>query len=297
MGPAVRPGRVFEGPASRIACRVLGAVSEWHTPDLLLRRLVASYVAWFRVDMSQVLVPVRGFRSFADFFARELQPEARPACSDPDAVVCPCDGVLVERGRIGEGTADALKVKGTMYRLPELIGDAAIAAGLAGGGYCLLYLHPRDYHRVHAPLDARLCTVRHIPGARYPMAPWASGFAGDALGKNERVAFDLELSMEGRCCVLLMVAAFGVGNIECRQVPGAVGRGHAVRRTPCAVLLRRGDPLGAFRLGSTVVLLWPENTLELEALPEVGGRVLAGQRLGRVQELDRHARARPDDES
>jgi len=275
--------RFFEGDVSACIGRALGRAAERRLPACMLTPLVKAYVACLGVDMSQVQVPAGGFGSFGAFFARRLRPDARPVFTDPCSVVSPCDSVVVGQGRIDAGATSVLVIKNTEYVVQDLIADATVAAGLAGGGFCLFYLHPRDCHRVHIPVDSTLSEARYIPGARYPMAPWASPFAGGALGKNERVVFDLELPDDGRRCVLVMVAAFGVGGIECQHVPPEGRQPGTMRRTALAVSVTRGDEIGAFRLGSTVALLWPGDVIELDEALGAGGRVLAGQRVGRVR--------------
>ena len=146
----------------------------------------------------------------------------------------------------------------------------------------MFYLHPRDYHRVHAPTDGTLRAVRHMPGARYPMAPWASGFSNGAIGKNERMAFDIELPKNGHRYVVLMVAAFGVGGIESSHMPEDAG-GH---RTGLADVVSRGDEIGTFRIGSTVVLLWPKGAFEIDSRVMDDERVLVGQEIGRLDCAD-----------
>lgn len=263
--------RVFEGGLAVRAGRVLGAAAALRFPKAALASVVKAYIAWFGVEMTDVLVPRGGFGTFGEFFARKMKPGARSVCGDPGSVISPCDGVVIEAGRIDDGAASALAVKGTIYRLDELVADRGVAASLTGGGYCLIYLHPRDYHRVHAPVDATLKGVRRVPGARYPVAPWAENLCDGVLGRNERVAFDLELPNDKRRLLLLMVAAFGVSDIECRST-GA---------------LRRGDEVGAFRLGSTVGLFWPRGLVALDDSIEAGSRVLMGQRIGMVGSFPR----------
>ena len=270
--------RFFEGPLAIGAGRVLAHAAELRLSEPMLRPFIKAYTTWFAVDMSVVLPPADGFACFADFFARRLRPEARPICQEAGAMVSPCDASLLERGELDANATTTVTIKGTRYWLHDFVGDAGVAAGLAGGGYCVLYLHPRDYHRVHVPIDGTLKEVRHMPGSRYPVAPWASGFSAGALGKNERVAFNIELSQDGRRCVLLMVAAFGVGGIESTYLPEGAGGS----RTNMAELVHRGDDLGAFRIGSTVVLLWPKGAIELDHGISGGERVLVGQMIGRL---------------
>jgi phosphatidylserine decarboxylase len=243
--------------------------------------LVTAYAAWLGIDMSEVERPADGFRTFGEFFARRLKPNARPVSSQPQAVVSPCDGLLTSRGRIGQGGGKTLTVKNRWYSVTDLVGDEALGAELVGGQFCLFYLHPRDYHRVHVPMDAVITAIRHLPGARYPAAPWAARLAAGVPIDNERVVFDLELPRSHQRCGLVMIAAFGVGNIECLNQPrGPASRGRQpfVERRP----VNRGEEIGAFRLGSTVGLLWPEHAISLDERLEVGTRVFAGQAIGRL---------------
>jgi phosphatidylserine decarboxylase len=234
--------------------------------------------------MSVVLAPPDGFGCFAEFFARRLSPDARPICGDPFAVVSPCDAAVLDLGQINPDSTNRINIKGFSYNIRDLIGDAGVAEHLGGGGYCLLYLHPRDYHRVHVPMDGTLREVRYMPGARYPMAPWASSFANGALAKNERVAFDIELEEDGRRCVVLMIAAFGVGGIESPYLTGPANFGK--NRTALASVVTRGDELGAFRIGSSVILLWPKGAVELDSSTSTGRRVLVGQAIGLLRCTD-----------
>jgi phosphatidylserine decarboxylase len=251
-------------------------------PEPVLRLFIKSYISWYGVDMGDVLMPSTGFNCFGEFFTRSLRPEARPVSRDPGAVVSPCDAAILEYGRIDADTMNLVVIKGTRYSIRDLIGDNSVAAGLAGGGYCMFYLHPRDYHRVHVPTDGSLRAVRHMPGARYPMAPWASRFSNGALGKNERMAFDIERIEDGRRYVVLMVAAFGVGGIESSYMPEYAGG----RRTGLADVMSRGDEIGLFRIGSTVVLFWPKGAFEIDSRVKVDEHVLVGQEIGRLDSAD-----------
>ena len=177
--------RFFESPLTVGAGQMLARASELRLPEPMLSLFINAYIAAYGVDMRSVVTPPDGFGCFGDFFARRLRPEARPVSRDFETVVSPCDAAVLEVGRIEDSATRLVVIKDTRYSIRDLIGDADVAAGLAGGGYCVLYLHPRDYHRVHVPMDGTLRAVRHMPGARYPMAPWTFGFSDGALGKSE----------------------------------------------------------------------------------------------------------------
>lgn len=270
--------RFFEGPLAFGAGIALARAAELRLPRPVLGLLMKAYSAWLDVDMNGVLTPQGGFGCFGDFFARRLRPEYGPICAEPGTLVSPCDGSVQQRSAIDTQVLDSITIKGCTVSLGNLIGDADVAASLVGGTFCVIYLHPRDYHRVHVPIDGILSSVRHVPGARYPVASWASGLTDEVLSRNERVAFDFELTPAGPRCVVLMVAAFGVGGIESPYL----SRGMRGNRKNMAEAVARGDDLGAFRIGSTVLLLLPAGAVELDRRVTVGSRVLAGQVIGRL---------------
>lgn len=271
------------------ASHVLGFLDKARLPQFALTPMIRAYVRWFAVDMSQVAIPEGGFDTFGSFFARRLQPNSRHICGDPGSLVCPCDGLIVDLGDIDADDATTLVIKGVTYRLGELIGDEQTAAELAGGGYCVIYLHPRDYHRVHVPVSSVLTRVQHLPGTRLPVAPWAAEFNKDVLRRNERLAFHLEWSSNGDRLVLLMVSAFGVGGIESETVGMEPAGRRTIQDATAGTFRRRGDEIGAFRLGSTVALLWPKGAVILDESVQVGGRVCVGQRIGRLRARERTA--------
>jgi phosphatidylserine decarboxylase len=192
-----------------------------------------------------------GWRSFDHFFTRALRDGARPIARDPATIVSPADGRLESPGRIDADST--FLVKGRPYRVEELVGDAGEAARYIGGGGCVVYLSPRDYHRVHSPCAGTIARVRSMPGDYYPVNSIGLDHIPNLFARNRRVAIAIDTPKSsglGRVTVV-MVAAMVVGRITVtgideRDVP--LGD-HAPR-----VTLERGGELGMFHLGSTVVL-------------------------------------------
>ena len=238
-------------------------------------------------NLDEVELELAGYRSLGDFFARGLVAGARPLDPDARAIVSPCDGVIAARGEAVDGAL--VQAKGRTYALAELVADRALADRLTGGAYVTIYLSPRDYHRVHVPLDAEVVGYDYVPGALWPVNPRLAGRRDALLARNERVVFRLNAGPLGHVA-LVMVGATGVGNI--RLAPALTGGGevidsaawrsaHELRRVELAgPRLARGDELGAFRLGSTVVVLFEPGKVELAG--EVGDAVRFGARLGTV---------------
>jgi phosphatidylserine decarboxylase len=189
------------------------------------------------------------YPSFDAFFTRPLRGGARPISGD--AVVSPADGKLSDSGVIDPRAT--ITVKGRPYDVAELVGDPAQAAALAGGAFAVIYLSPRDYHRVHSPVDGRLGLVRGIPGDLYPVNSIGEQHVPNLFARNLRVAATIETAAFGPA-VVVFVGAMIVGKITVAAIGGS-DTPLGVHRIAPPVELRRGDELGAFHLGSTVVLL------------------------------------------
>lgn len=273
---------VFDSQLTRRLVFTLGNISRTPLPRLLLAPIIRAYVRGMGIKTSEVSYPPGGFKSFGEFFGRRLKAEARPICGEERAVVSPCDGTVIDQGRIdGKGSA-AFKIKGSRYELSHLMGDAAGGTRLGDGGFFVVYLHPRDYHRVHAPADAQLYRIRHIPGARFPLFGWFNRRFDGLYGRNERLVFDFLLANGGRM-VLIMVAAFCVGNMTVAVAPElAVGA-----NTPSEhffdppVTFTRGESLSAFLLGSTVVTVWSKGAVLFDEHVSAGP-ISMGQRIGEL---------------
>jgi phosphatidylserine decarboxylase len=237
-------------------------------------------------NLEETELPLGEYESFGDFFARGLRRGARTVDPDASAVISPCDGVIAACGAATDGTL--LQAKGQTYRLAELVADDALAARLAGGHYATIYLSPRDYHRVHSPVDATLVGYEYLPGALWPVNPRLAGRREGLLARNERLVMHLNSRALGDVA-LVMVGAVGVGNIRLSH-PGlpsqpadtaTLRRAHErVRVELSGVWVRRGDELGAFRLGSTVVMAFAPGPVVLQG--SMGQPVRFGERIGLV---------------
>src|SRR4051812_43460686 len=153
-------------PRERIS-RALGHLTEARVPQALLNPVLALYTRAYNVDLAEAELPEAGFASFNEFFTRRLRDGLRPIDPDPDTLVSPADGQLDDAGPI-DG-ARSFVVKGQPYSAADLLGSESDAAVFAGGEYAIVYLSPRDYHRVHTPVDGVVERVRHIPGTLYPV--------------------------------------------------------------------------------------------------------------------------------
>jgi phosphatidylserine decarboxylase len=242
------------------------------------RLRVPAYRAFARAtgaDLGEAELPLGSYPSLGDLFARRLRSGVRTVDPSPDALIAPCDGVVASCGS-ADG-AMLVQAKGHSYSIDELVVDDTRAPALHGGSYMTIYLSPRDYHRVHAPFDARLVGYDHVPGALWPVNPKVAARRDRLFTRNERVVIWLE-SRVG-LCALVMIAASGVGNIELAHC-GSFGDRHERRRVELERDndVRRGDELGAFHLGSTVVLVLQPGAGHCDGAE--GQVVRFGERLG-----------------
>ncbi len=239
-------------PRTRIT-RVMGRLADYAWPDRVGKTVVDLYCRAYAVDLDECR-KASGFRSFDEFFTRELRDGARPLPDDRAVVISPADGRV---DSIGPIDGRAFRVKGRPYQVDELLGDDEEARRYEGGQGCVVYLSPRDYHRVHAPVSGVITTVRSMPGDYYPVNAIGVRHVHNLFVRNRRVAITIETPPEsglGRVTVV-MVAAMVVGRItvsgiEERDVPIGVFRLSPGRR------VERGEEIGIFRLGSTAVVFF-----------------------------------------
>ena len=218
------------------------------------------------------------YSSLGDFFARKLRAGARTIDGATDAIIAPCDGVIAARGTAVDGAL--VQAKGRSYKLADLVANEELAARLTGGAYETIYLSPRDYHRVHTPVAAQIVSYDYIPGTLWPVNRWATHRREGLLARNERVVIRLNAGALGHVAVV-MVGAAGVGNIRLAHAPDSArfrASGERRRIELSGVTVRRGDELGEFRLGSTVVMVFEPGKASLTG--EVGQAVQFGQRIG-----------------
>jgi phosphatidylserine decarboxylase len=243
-------------PRKRLS-RVLGRWASWNLPQPVLQGLIELYVRAYGVDLSECEIPPEGWSSFNEFFTRPLRPGSRSIDPDSTAIVSPADGLLSDCGAVD--ARSQLVVKATRYDVGELLGDDRDAPRFEGGRFAVIYLSPRDYHRVHAPVDGPVRRVRHVGGTLFPVNGWGLEHIPGLLVKNERVVVFQESPLHGEVVTVLVGAIF-VGSVTLRFDPEVRTNHGPPRGTVCYVegqqpTLQRGSELGAFRLGSTVVVL------------------------------------------
>ena len=221
---------------------------------VLARPLIAGFRRLFDIDLAEYQVPAQGFACFNEFFTRALKEDARIFPDDRRTIACPCDGRISQLGRVEQGRL--LQAKGRDFSLTELLADAAWARRLDGGHFATIYLAPYDYHRVHLPFDGRLRRELRVPGRLFSVSATTARTVDRLFARNERMVtlFDTE---HGPAAVV-MVAAMLVAGIETPwSGPDATrpGKQLQMRDFDPPRSMRRGEELGRFHWGSTVVLV------------------------------------------
>jgi phosphatidylserine decarboxylase len=228
----------------------------------LTTRLIRWFVRKYGVDMSEAENPdIASYRSFNEFFTRPLKLGLRPlAAAD---FVCPVDGAISQFGAIDDH--HILQAKGHRFTTTELVGgDAALAAQFRHGSFANLYLSPKDYHRLHMPCDGKLTRMIHVPGALFSVNPATARGLPGLFARNERVVCVFE-SPEHGPFVLVLVGATIVGSMA--TVWHGVVNPTRTRKvsewsyTDQGIVLKKGEEMGRFLLGSTIVMLFRQNTI------------------------------------
>lgn len=261
--------------------RALGEISRLRARGSALDWTISLYCRAYDVDLADYELPVGGFESFDAFFTRRLKPDARPLDVDASAILSPADGRIEACGLIDD--AGKLHIKGSDYTVSELLGGDVEVSRYQGGQFCVVYLSPRDYHRVHAPVSGRVVKCQHVDGTLYPVNRIGLSHVSQLFARNERVAVHQE-SAAGPICTVL-VGAIGVGHITLDFEPIiATNRGKAPAERIYAAgeepSLSRGEELGVFHLGSTVIVFLGAQE-HWNMVVQMGDVVRMGQALAR----------------
>lgn len=239
---------------------------------------------YYGVDLKEAAFEdIEAYKSFNEFFTRALKPGIRPLAAETGVVASPADGTVSQAGAITDG--DVVQAKGKRFTVTELLGgDGDKAAAFASGRFATIYLSPKDYHRLHMPLTGKLTKMVHIPGRLFSVNAATTAAVPGLFARNERVAafFDTEAGP----MALVLVGAIFVCSIETVwhgvvTPPTAAGirTWHYGEDAP---LLAKGEEMGRFNMGSTVIVLFGDGRVDWSPGLRPGAAVRLGQAIGRV---------------
>ena len=262
---------------SRLTFRLARA----HSP--LKKPVLRWFIRHYQVDMSEAVEPdIDRYGDFNSFFTRALKPELRPVDEANNAVISPVDGTVSQIGSFEQGML--LQAKGHYYTLHDLLGGQhCLTSQFTDGRFATLYLSPRDYHRIHMPIHGKLKTMIHIPGRLFSVAPHTTRTIPRLFARNERVVCCFENA--DTCFAMVLVGAINVSAIE-TVWHGLVRSNHRpvmaeYDYTDRNIELAKGQEMGRFNLGSTVILITSNRISWLPDMLE-GTSLRYGQRLGTV---------------
>ena len=261
---------------SRIVYALMRCQTRW-TKNLLIQMI--SRVAG--INYAEALSPdPADYPSFNAWFTRALKPGARTFDPDPQALLSPCDGRISESGRLRENLI--LQAKGKDYSLQELLANDPVCEPLSGGHFFTIYLSPKDYHRVHMPMGGRLQRMIHVPGRLFSVAPYTVRQVPRLFARNERVIAIFD-TVSGPL-VMVLVGAMLVSSTETvwagEVTPTKNKAVTAKNYVNDNITLAKGDEMGRFNMGSTVILLMPPGVLKSVADLSAGDAVMLGQKIG-----------------
>lgn len=241
-----------------------GKVAGWRGGKMTTA-LIRHFIQRYRVDMSEAANPdPAAYATFNEFFTRPLRAGIRPLAARQQ--VCPVDGAISQFGRIERD--QIFQAKGHHYSTTALVGgDASLAAAFDDGEFATIYLSPRDYHRIHMPCDGRLTRMIYVPGELFSVNPTTARGVPGLFARNERVVCVFDTA--NGPMVLTLVGATIVGSMATvwHGVVNPPRRGEVTewRYEDQDIRLKQGEEMGRFLLGSTVVLLYPKNSMQFVA--------------------------------
>lgn len=255
---------------SRLAGHLARSEARW-----IRRPLIHGFARAYRVSLSEAAHGnLDDYSSFNHFFSRALKPDARPLDDDPQTILCPADGMISQSGTIEHGRL--LQAKGHRYSLRSLIGENADE--FTGGSFATVYLAPHNYHRVHLPAKATLVRTTAIPGELFSVNAYTEGAVDNLFARNERLV--CRFHTDHGTMLVVLVGALIVASIE-TVWPGPPSPYHKLQQTSHEVALERGDEIGRFLLGSTVIICFEPGKTEFAPHIKSGVKVRMGTALGR----------------
>jgi phosphatidylserine decarboxylase len=260
--------------------RLAGAATRWRAPAPVRLAAMRAFARRYGIDLSEC-PDLEVYRTFGEFFARPLRPGLRPVAPGERVVVSPVDGVVSEAGVSTGGRL--VQAKGIDYTASALLGDEDLARRLEGGAYATIYLSPKDYHRIHFPVGGEILGYRYVPGRLWPVNPASVRTVAGLFSVNERLVTILRSPVG--LVAAVAVGATVVGRVQAYYDPSApptnLRGGRPARRdyeTPIPV--EKAQELGAFEMGSTVILLFEPGKVALDARLVAGVRLRVGERIG-----------------
>ena len=228
------------------------------------RHLIPAYSKAYHINHSEIERDLSSFNSLHEFFIRQLKEGSRPVNDDETSVVSPVDAVIEEVGIVS--AAKSIEVKGKTYSVTEMLGNEQALTKYIGGTFIILYLSPSHYHRIHSPITGQVTKQWLLGKKSYPVNRLGLKYGKDTLSKNYRVITEVQYDQQH--LAIVKVGAMFVNSIE---------------TTHQRDLITKGEEIAYFTFGSTVILLFEENTFEISPEIQVPYDIKVGEVLGHTK--------------
>lgn len=245
------------------------------------KAIIPAFAKHFDINVSEAEKPLAEYGSLNEFFTRRLKSGARPIAGDAKTIVSPVDGKVAAAGKIHKGRL--YQVKGMDYTLFDLLnGDAEMTERFTDGEFATIYLSPQDYHRIHMPIGGKLTSTSYVPGSLFPVNPFAVHNVTNLFARNERIITYAET--QAGLVAVIKVGATIVGSVKVvygDYTTNAWRRKGYTRELSPSPRLAKGDELGRFEFGSTVIVLFEKGKADIRKFkPDEVVRL--GQAIGNV---------------
>lgn len=265
-----------------ILSRLVAKIANCHI-GFIKNFIIHNYCKFYHIDLKDALEEnYLNYPTFNAFFTRYLKPQARPIADDPQTIISPVDGKIWQIGKFDNKRL--INAKNHAFTVRELLADPNEANLFTEGNFAVLYLAPYNYHRIHMPIDGKLKSMRHIPGKLFSVNPKIAAELPNLFAKNERVVNIFETVLGP--VALIFVGAMIVGSIETAWAGTITPR----KKQQLAfwdynnqnITFKKGEIIGSFKLGSTVILLFPKNTVDWHNIYTTDTVINMGQSLGTI---------------
>lgn len=238
---------------------IVGQLVHIRLPGFINRLIIANFAKAYKINLDEAEFPIEKYPSLGEFFVRKLKAGTRPL--GKTWALHPADAVITQASQIKDGKL--IQAKNRTYSVASFTQDKDALAKFNNGLFLTYYLCPTDYHRVHSPVTGEVRKVIHIPGNLWPVNPWSTENIHEIFSVNERVVVEIETDRGP--VALVFVGATNVGKIVLSFDSEIIGNqlmSSAIReKTYSNTFINKGDEIGMFRMGSTVVMLYSEITL------------------------------------
>jgi phosphatidylserine decarboxylase len=262
--------------------RFLSILVQTRFPKFFSQWVMRRFIAAYRLDMDEAELPLASYPTIGSLFTRALKPGTHTVDQEASIAVSPADGHVLNSGRLNEGKL--IQCKGHDFDIQDLLLDTERAEHFRGGSWCTVYLSPRDYHRVHHPIEGSITRSDYVNGALWPVNPAAVQNVKRLFCVNERVITYVDSPLGD--VATIMVGATSVGHITMaydEQIVANKGHKSANKVYESPISIERATELGTFHLGSTAIILFANPLVELANLVD-GQPIRIGERIAQLSE-------------